>query len=75
MQEELLSEREVEVLRLICLQKTAKEIGDELYITQRTAEGHKNNLFAKTGAKNIAGLVIYAIQNQIINVSDLPMIQ
>nr|WP_322625943.1 response regulator transcription factor [uncultured Flavobacterium sp.] len=75
LQEELLSEREVEVLRLICLQKTAKEIGDELYITQRTAEGHKNNLFAKTGAKNIAGLVIYAIQNQIINVSDLPMIQ
>jgi DNA-binding NarL/FixJ family response regulator len=74
-QEELLSEREVEVLRLICLQKTAKEIGDELFITQRTAEGHKNNLFAKTGAKNIAGLVIYAIQNQVINVTDLPMIQ
>jgi len=74
-QEELLSDREVEVLRLICLQKTAKEIGDELYITQRTAEGHKNNLFAKTGAKNIAGLVIYAIQNQIISVQDLPMIQ
>lgn len=75
LQEELLSEREVEVLRLICLQKTAKEIGDELYITQRTAEGHKNNLFAKTGAKNIAGLVIYAIQHNFIRVEDLPMIQ
>ncbi|WP_116789664.1 response regulator transcription factor [Flavobacterium psychrotrophum] len=73
-QEELLSERETEVLRLICLQKTAKEIGDELFITQRTAEGHKNNLFTKTGAKNIAGLVIYAIQNQIIRVEDLPVI-
>ncbi|MFP9112576.1 response regulator [Flavobacterium sp. RHBU_3] len=74
-QEELLSERETEVLRLICMQKTAKEIGDELYITQRTAEGHKNNLFAKTGAKNIAGLVIYAIQNQVISVEELPMIR
>ena len=73
-QEELLSERETEVLRLICLQKTAKEIGDELYITQRTAEGHKNSLFTKTGAKNIAGLVIYAIQNQVIRIEDLPVI-
>ena len=73
-QEELLSDREREVLKLICQQKTAKEIGDELYITQRTAEGHKNNLFAKTGAKNIAGLVIYAIQNEIIRVEELPII-
>lgn len=69
-----LSEREVDVLRLICQQKTAKEIGDTLYITQRTTEGHKNNLFAKTGAKNIAGLVIYAIQHNIIKVEELPLI-
>lgn len=72
--EEGLSEREVDVLRLICQQKTAKEIGDMLFITQRTAEGHKNNLFAKTGAKNIAGLVIYAIQHGIIRVDELPVI-
>jgi DNA-binding CsgD family transcriptional regulator len=37
-------------------------------------EGHKNNLFVKTGAKNIAGLVIYAIQNKIIEVEELPLI-
>ncbi len=73
-EEELLSEREVDVLKLICQQKTAKEIGELLYITQRTAEGHKNNLFAKTGAKNIAGLVIYAIQQGIIRVDELPVI-
>ena len=72
--EEILSERETEVLKLICQQKTAKEIGDILFITQRTAEGHKNNLFTKTGAKNIAGLVIYAIQHNIIRVEDLPVI-
>lgn len=73
-QDSLLTEREIEVLRLICQQKTAKEIGDILYITQRTTEGHKNNLFAKTGAKNIAGLVIYAIQHNIIKVEELPLI-
>jgi DNA-binding NarL/FixJ family response regulator len=73
-EEEVLSEREVAVLKLICQQKTAKEIGELLFITQRTAEGHKNNLFAKTGAKNIAGLVIYAIQHNIIKVEDLPVI-
>lgn len=72
--EGILSDREIDVLRLICQQKTAKEIGDMLFITQRTAEGHKNNLFAKTGAKNIAGLVIYAIQQSIINIDELPVI-
>lgn len=69
-----LSKREIDVLRLISQQKTAKEIGDTLFITARTVEGHKNNLFVKTGAKNIAGLVIYAIQNNIISVDELPMI-
>jgi hypothetical protein len=69
-----LSKREIDVLRLISQQKTAKEIGDALFITARTVEGHKNNLFVKTGAKNIAGLVIYAIQNNIISVEELPMI-
>ena len=66
-----LSTRELEVLRLICLQKTAKEIGDELFITKRTVEGHKNNLFLKSETKNIAGLAIYAIQNNIVNVDEI----
>lgn len=72
--ENVLSEREIEILKLICQQKTAKEIGDQLFITQRTVEGHKNNLFVKTGAKNIAGLVIYALQNRIIQIEELPLI-
>ncbi len=72
--ENSLSERETEILKLICQQKTAKEIGEELFITQRTVEGHKNNLFVKTGAKNIAGLVIYALQHGIIRIEELPLI-
>ncbi len=67
----VLSERELEILKLICLQKTAKEIGEVLFIAQRTVEGHKNNLFIKTETKNIAGLVIYAIQNKIIEADEI----
>ncbi len=73
-EEDILSEREIDVLKLICQQKTAQEIGDKLFITKRTVEGHKNNLFAKTGAKNVAGLVVYAIQNEVIRSEDLPII-
>lgn len=69
-----LSEREIEILKLISLQKTANEIGELLHITGRTVEGHKNNLFIKTGAKNIAGLVVYAIQHDIISIDVLPRI-
>jgi len=66
-----ISERELEVLQLICFQKTAQEIGDQLFITKRTVEGHKTNLFLKTDAKNIAGLVIYAIQNNIVKADEI----
>lgn len=69
-----ISERELEVLQLICNQYTAQEIADKLFIAKRTAEGHKNTLFVKTGAKNIAGLVIYAIQNNLVNMDDIPLI-
>ncbi|GAA0881451.1 response regulator transcription factor [Sphingobacterium siyangense subsp. cladoniae] len=68
---ELLTDREIMVLKLIAQQKTAKEIAELLFITSRTVEGHKNNMFAKTGTKNIAGLVIYAIQNAIIDPNKL----
>lgn len=69
-----LSERETDIIRLISMQKTANEIGEILCITGRTVEGHKNNLFIKTGAKNIAGLVVYAIQHDIISIDQLPKI-
>ena len=61
------TEREIEVLRLLCEQYTAQEIADKLFISRRTVEGHKDNLFAKTGARNLAGLVIYALQNQLVS--------
>lgn len=62
-----LTKREVEILELICKQKTAKEIGEILFVTQRTVEGHKNNILMKTGVKNTAGLVIYSVKHKLID--------
>lgn len=66
LEKEEFTEREKEILLLLCAQYTAQEIADKLFISRRTVEGHKDNLFAKTGARNLAGLVIYAMQNQLI---------
>lgn len=62
----LLSERELEVLQLICQQKNAAEIGEILFISPRTVEGHRNNLLLKTDSRNLAGLVVFAIQNELV---------
>lgn len=61
-----LTSREIEVLQLICEQKTTAEIGEMLFISPRTVEGHRNNLLLKTESKNSAGLVVYAMQNDIV---------
>jgi DNA-binding NarL/FixJ family response regulator len=63
---EALTRREIEVLQLICQQKTAEEIGEELFISKKTVNGHRNNLLQKTGARNISGLVMYAIKHNIV---------
>lgn len=59
------TKREIQVLRLICKQKTTNEIAEQLGISPRTVEGHRNNLLVKTESKNVAGLVIYAIENSL----------
>ncbi|MES2746933.1 MAG: response regulator transcription factor [Bacteroidota bacterium] len=69
----LLTSREKEVLQLICQQLNTNEIGENLCISPRTVEGHRNNLLIKTESKNIAGLVVYAIQNKIIDIDYLSL--
>ncbi|TGD56647.1 response regulator transcription factor [Flavobacterium humi] len=61
-----LTARETKILQLICEQKNTVEIADQLFISPRTVEGHRNNLLLKTESRNIAGLVVYAIQNEIV---------
>lgn len=66
-----LSPRELEVLQMICQELSTNEIAEKLYISARTVEGHRKNLLEKTGVKNVAGLVIYAVKNQLIDVDNL----
>ncbi|WP_274475354.1 response regulator transcription factor [Mangrovimonas aestuarii] len=61
-----LTDREQEVLQLICEQYTTSEIAEKLFISPRTVEGHRNNLLTKTGSKNLAGLVVNAIKNKLV---------
>ncbi|MEJ2593664.1 MAG: response regulator transcription factor [bacterium] len=61
-----LTAREKEVLALICREKNTQEIADELFISYNTVESHRANLLLKVGVKNTAGLVKWAIENEIL---------
>jgi DNA-binding NarL/FixJ family response regulator len=63
-----LSEREEEVLYLICKGLSNKEIGDKLFISKRTVDKHRENILLKTNSKNTAHLVMYAIKHGIVDV-------
>lgn len=65
---ELYTARELEIINLIALQKTTNEIGTTLFLSPKTIEGHKNNIFAKANVKNTAGLMLYAVQNELISI-------
>ncbi|MEP1035292.1 response regulator transcription factor [Ekhidna sp.] len=65
-QDEALTKREIDVLRLVCQQKTTGEIAEELFISSKTVDGHRNNLLQKTHSRNVAGLVLYAIKKGLI---------
>lgn len=60
-----LSDREIEILKLIVNEYTNKEIADMLYISKRTVDTHRTNLLNKTESKNTAGLVRFALKNEI----------
>lgn len=60
-----LSEREKEVVKLICQEYTNHEIAEKLFISPRTVESHRQRIVDKIGAKNTVGIVIYAIINNI----------
>lgn len=63
---DFLTDRETEILTLICKQYITSEIAKQLFISPRTVEVHRKNLLVKTGVKNIAGLVVFALQNGLV---------
>jgi DNA-binding NarL/FixJ family response regulator len=64
--EEILSRRELEVLKLICKEYSNAEIADKLFLSVSTVETHRKNLIAKLGVNNTVGLVKFALRHRLI---------
>lgn len=60
-----LTQREKEILKLVVEEYSNNEIAEKLNISVRTVNAHKGNLIEKTGAKNVVGLIMYALRNGI----------
>jgi DNA-binding NarL/FixJ family response regulator len=61
-----LTEREIEVLKLIAQEKSSSEIADMLRISVKTVESYRRNLYKKLKVKNVVGLAMYAVRNKIV---------
>jgi DNA-binding NarL/FixJ family response regulator len=64
-----LSDREMEILYHVCKGESNQEIAEALFISKRTVDKHRANLLSKTGCRNTAALVMYAIKNKMIEVN------
>ena len=62
-----LTERELEVLKLICEEKTAAEIAKDIFLSPRSVEGIRQRLIEKIGVRNTAGLVMFAVKNNMVD--------
>jgi DNA-binding NarL/FixJ family response regulator len=71
---ELFSDKELKIIKLICEEKSTKEIADQMDINIRTLESVKIRLMKKIGVKNLAGLVFYALKHHYVDTDDLAAI-
>lgn len=67
--DEPLSGRETEILVCVCRGLSNQEIADELFISKRTVDKHRANILEKTGCKNTASLVVYAIRHSLVDLA------
>lgn len=67
----LFTDRERDIIRLICRQHTAQEIGDLLFLSKRTVEGYRTRILEKMDVKNTAGVVIFALKHSIIREEEI----
>ncbi|MEJ7737593.1 MAG: response regulator transcription factor [Chitinophagaceae bacterium] len=65
--DEILSRREIEVLKLVCKEYSNAEIAEKLFLSVSTVETHRKNLIAKLGVNNTVGLVKFAIKNNLVD--------
>jgi DNA-binding NarL/FixJ family response regulator len=62
-----LTAREIEIVKLIGLEMTNAQIGEKLFISERTVETHRKNIFRKTNTKTVVGLLKYAYEHKLID--------
>lgn len=64
---DMLTEREVEILKMVALENSNTEIAEKLYISPKTVETHRKNLMKKIGVRNSLGIYKFAVKHQLIN--------
>jgi len=69
--EQYLSKREKDILKQVALGLTNSQIGEKLFISQHTVVTHRKKITAKLGIKTISGLTVYALLNNLIEISDV----
>ena len=62
----LLTKREIEIVKMIGAELTNGEIAEKLFLSERTVETHRKNIFKKTGSKSVVGLMNYAYEHKMI---------
>lgn len=67
-EDDALSDREIEILVEVCRGLSNQEIADKLFISKRTVDKHRANILEKTGCRNTANLVVYAIKNRLVEI-------
>lgn len=68
------NEREKDIIRYICMQDTAQQIADKLFLSKRTVEGYRTKILEKMNVRNTAGVVIYALKHHLITESEYGML-
>lgn len=74
-EDDTITAREKEILKLICLQYNTAQIAEKLFISPRTVDGHRNSILLKTETKNVAGMLVYALQNKLISLDELSILR
>ncbi len=66
----IFGEQEKKVMKLICRQQSTKEIAGQLKLATRTVENYKSNIMEKIGARNVVGIALFAVINEIVKLSE-----
>lgn len=70
---DLLSDRELQILRMVCAEMKSKEIAEKLFINVRTVESHRKHIIEKTNSKNFLGAILYVLKHKLVSIDDFQL--